>query len=252
MYNDAVNPALTGVVFQNNIAGFGGGMYNAYGCSHELTDITFSGNSATTLGGGIYSAGEITLTECTLTGNQSLLGGGIYNDGTLGILTNTTLTGNSASQDGGGVYVGDMTVDASNINSNTAGFGGGIFNSGNGILTINAGTVSGNNATSNIGGGIYNQNGGIIAVGSSTISSNTAYSGAGIYNNGSLTIQNGTLIGGAVQGNVAYYDGGGIYNDADGATTIDCQFGQCQLSQLWGWDFQWRVADYPECYLNQR
>ena len=45
----------------------------------------------------------MTLTNSTMSGNSaSLQGGGIYNHGTL-TLTNSTISGNSASQ-GGGIY----------------------------------------------------------------------------------------------------------------------------------------------------
>ncbi|MBK8421178.1 MAG: hypothetical protein IPL17_20645, partial [Anaerolineales bacterium] len=47
---------MTDVAFSNNTATsiFGGGMYNEYGSSPNLTNVTFSGNSAYR-GGGIYN-----------------------------------------------------------------------------------------------------------------------------------------------------------------------------------------------------
>src|SRR5262249_20198043 len=58
-------------------------------------------------GGGIFAGGNnttLTVTNCTLSGNSaSITGGGIYNRDALTV-TNSTLSSNAASFDGGGFY----------------------------------------------------------------------------------------------------------------------------------------------------
>jgi len=46
MYNSSSNPTLTNVTFSGNSATFGGGMYNNNNSNPTLTNVTFSGNSA--------------------------------------------------------------------------------------------------------------------------------------------------------------------------------------------------------------
>ena len=56
MYNDTSSPTLTNVTFSGNSAtSDGGGMYNYASSSPTLTNVTFSGNSATDYGGGMYN-----------------------------------------------------------------------------------------------------------------------------------------------------------------------------------------------------
>jgi hypothetical protein len=153
------------------------------------------GGSGTGLGGGLYAAGTLTVSNSTLSGNT---GGGIYNSfGTL-MVSNSTLSGNT----GGGISnSATLTVSNSTLSGNT---GGGIYNSF-GTLTVSNSTLSGNSAT--YGGGIDNYYG-TLAVTNSTLSGNTAIISGGIYNySGTLTVSNSTL-----SLNTATYGGGGIYN----------------------------------------
>jgi predicted outer membrane repeat protein len=80
--------------------GRGGGIRNDG--TLTVTNSTFSGNSASYVGGGIYSggalpgtsAGALTVTNSTFSGNSAQYGGGIFGPGTV---TNSTFSGNSAS-----------------------------------------------------------------------------------------------------------------------------------------------------------
>ena len=83
--NEYSSPTLTNCTFSNNSASsYGGGMYN-YGynrtCSPTLTNCTFSGNSASSQGGGMCNGySSPTLTNCILWGNTaSSSGNEIYN-----------------------------------------------------------------------------------------------------------------------------------------------------------------------------
>ena len=70
------------------------------------------------------------------------------------------------------------------------------------------------------GGGIYSYIGNSVTVTDSTISANTAYYGGGVYNRGTLTIQNGSTIGGIGASNTATAYGGGIYHYMNGSVTV--------------------------------
>ena len=123
--------------------------------------------------GGISSEGTLTVSNCTITGNDGGggYGGGILNlESTLTVL-NSTITGNSA--------------DGS--------YGGGIVNL-EGTATVTNSTITGNSGTSGYVGGISNIEG-TLTVSSSTITANSAGEyDAGVYNDeGTTTFQNTIL-----------------------------------------------------------
>ena len=71
-----------------------------------ITNSTFSGNTAASGGGGIYSlAGIVTITNSTFSSNTAADGGGVHcYDCTLNV-TNSTFSGNNAPNgSGGGIY----------------------------------------------------------------------------------------------------------------------------------------------------
>jgi hypothetical protein len=181
-------------------------------------------------GGGIANPGGATLsvTNSTVSGNSaSFSGGGIYNvSGTLTV-TNSTVSGNSVtgtSGGGGGIFNngGAVTVTNSTVSGNgatgTSGGGGGIFHFG-GTLTVAASTFSGNSAS--VGGSILGNSGNVnvnatAAVTNSTFSGNSAGRGGGIAadNFNSVTVTNSTL-----SGNSAHF-GGGIFIFSGGTVSL--------------------------------
>jgi predicted outer membrane repeat protein len=169
---------LTGCIFSGNTAlnGSGGAIYKGGGgvgsLELSLSGCTLSGNSAhyhnqpilnqTGCGGAIYTSGATTmLTSCALSGNSAVSGGAIWSTQDKGnslTLSGCTITGNTATAQGGGLYIyyGDAFVQNTSITSNSAGAqGGGIFNDVNGNLTLySSSVVSGNSAPD--GADIYN------------------------------------------------------------------------------------------------
>ena len=147
-------------------------------------------------------------------------GAGIRNFGML-TLTNTVVSGNSTSGEGGGIHndEGVLTIVGTTISRNFAGNGGGIMNI-DGAVSITNSTVSGNFA--GVGGGI--QNAGSMTIINSTIAGNSVGSqgglGSGIANTGLRTTLINTIVandpaGGNCSGPITI-DGG--YNIEDGTT----------------------------------
>src|SRR6266550_2221128 len=179
-------------------------------------------------GGGILSAGVLTLTGCTISDNFTsaifggpLGGGGVMNDNGTMIITGCTISNNSTSQGftessftsvGGGIsnHSGSLIITNSTVSGNTCSsssfdplfpaaataFGGGVDNSGS--MTVTNCTISGNSA---------------VAVGIS--SGDTGY-GGGISNGGDLQITSSTIAFNSASGDIGV--GGGI-NGFEPATT---------------------------------
>jgi hypothetical protein len=198
IWNTGSATVSSSTIISGNSASFqGGGIWN--GGVMTVSGCTISGNSAT-YGGGIYNAATLTVTDSsTISGNSATYGGGIYNANAFfpgGSVTvrDTVLTGNSAI-DGGAIYNdAGATLDikgSSTLSSNTASdSGGGIYNLG--MATVEESTLSGNTAGSK-GGGIYNAASGTLTVKNSTVLNNTAPSGADIYNLGTMALTGGTI-----------------------------------------------------------
>ncbi|MFZ4611974.1 MAG: choice-of-anchor Q domain-containing protein, partial [Gemmataceae bacterium] len=128
-------------------------------------------------------------------------------------VNNSTISGNSISNQGGGIYNNNnasLTVTNSTISGNSAGFaGGGIYNN-SGILTLSNSTLTGNSVYK--GGALYNRGGSTATITNSTFSGNTATrsgGGGGIYNDAILNIAN-TIIANSTKG--------GDYNGGAGGT----------------------------------
>lgn len=175
-------------------------------------------------------------------------GGAVYvaNDGAFK-MSGGVITGNTASRNGGGVAVdkgtftmsGDARVTGNNAfresNNNFKTFnGGGVYVGANGVFTMNDSASVDTNETKccnaeilSRGGGVYVENGGVFTMNDqaavkdnkasvrySSSFSDTVF-GGGIYVNGTLN-----LNGGTVTGNTAYLRGGGIYVDTKGTVTL--------------------------------
>ena len=96
-------------------AGLGGGIYNASGATLSLMRCTVASCSANLFGGGIYSEGNLSVTNCTFTGNVAVRGGALISRAAGGAsmmtLRNCTITSNTANDGiampgfgGGGVF----------------------------------------------------------------------------------------------------------------------------------------------------
>jgi len=235
--------------FQGGFGGSGGGIHSSG--TLTMTDCVVSNNStgnggANTasgsssggwggFGGGIYHAtGSLTMTDCVISNNSTGNGntGGSGGSGGRGagiFLGSATLTLNRVA------ITGNRTGDSGGPTGGNSGYGGGIFSDGPNAflnltnLTITNNTTGNTNSRGDVGGGagmyILAGTGSLTA---STISNNhngdSAISsgafggggfGAGIFNNGNLTVTNSLISGNSTgDGNLGSSNaGGGIVNN---------------------------------------
>lgn len=142
----------------------------------NLTNVTFSNNTANNAGGAMYMYGpnsSTTLTNCTITGNKVQNGGAA----------------------GGTIVIagpGDtLTINGTTISTNTsAGQSAGItVNGTNEVVNITSSTISGNSAATTGGALVVTGTGNHVTVTGSTISGNTANGGG---NAAGAIFENGT------------------------------------------------------------
>ena len=117
------------MVVDNHSNTWGGGIYTTGSASELLTviDSTFSGNTAATNGGALAGVGPMTIVNTTFSGNTAAQGGAldIWGWYSYVTITNSTITNNTASTTGGGIY-DEITVGYINLqNSIVAGNDGG-------------------------------------------------------------------------------------------------------------------------------
>lgn len=196
--------------FDANKADDGGAIFNNGQDGDSLTDVTVRGNTATQDGGGVVTwECALSVTDSRISANHAgSEGGGLYQYLLAGYPDGLTMTGTrvltNTANNGAGVYTNDavMNLSSSTISGNSAtADGGGVYNDGAvpafGNINLSSSTVSSNTAGTD-GGGLYNTQGTVDAAGT-PIEHNTAGAGGGIYDGpGPDTV---TLTNSPVQGN---------------------------------------------------
>ncbi len=171
------DPILTNISFTNNSATEGGGMENMNHSSPTLMNVIFSGNTVTRSGGGMlnFESCSPTLTNVTFKENSAAAGGGMLNwMNNDPVLTNVTFANNEAIWIMGG------------------GIGGGIGNSQSSPVLTSV-TFSDNSATYS-GGGIYNENNSNPVVRNTILWGNTAPDGAQVYDITSTPVVSDSVV----------------------------------------------------------
>ena len=163
-------------VTANNAFGNGGGIFSS-GDVLTITNSNVSNNeTGQGHGGGLYVLGSVSNTAsvraCTFAGNltgqnsgsSNNAGGGVYNEGDALTMTNCTVSGNQANGPGGGVYNinGGLTLQDCTLASNTP---GGLDNETGGAAAITATIITG----SSVGNPNVVNNGMITSGGSNLI-----------------------------------------------------------------------------------
>lgn len=152
-----------------------------------------------TLGGGIFTAGVLTVENSTFSANTATtasgLGSAIFaNQGSLTI-DNSYFTGNSSAYGTIYNYVNSATITNSTFSNNTASTGGGAIGGESSNLTMINNTLTGNQSPGGSGGAIVLL-GGTYVMTNNTITYNSAGTGGGIYNFlGTVTLHNNIIAG---------------------------------------------------------
>lgn len=249
IYNSQASNKLTveETNFNSNKSANGGAI--ASDGALDITNSTFTQNSASGNGGAIYNIKNTTnINSSTFTSNSAVNGGAVANDSTINI-SNSKFNDNSASANGGAVYnKGNLTVTDSEFTNNSAVKGGAIYSEG-GTVNINAQnkniTFSGNTAEK--GGDIYLNNStlNLNATEGKNIAFNSGIAGQGTINasgtillNGAVTPDSGKLAvnlnSGVIKSSVDNYLDGTDLTLAEGTTLdlINNQTGSLNLNSL--------------------
>jgi hypothetical protein len=215
---------LQKLTLQDGSAANGGGLNISVGVNVSLDQCTISGNKSSSTGGGIYNYGTLGMTNCTVSGNQTTgagtKGGGIANLANL-TMVNCTVTKNTAITSGGGLYVNNGSTDSTNIlnsiiSDNTPS-GSSIDDAGIGGFLSFGYNLVGNNPNS-----IFTTSGGDIisnAPGLGSLASNGGPTQTHALLSGSPAIDKGTNSGAPTvdqRGETRPLDG-----DGDGVATTD-------------------------------
>ncbi|MCA9981510.1 MAG: hypothetical protein KDD89_11765, partial [Anaerolineales bacterium] len=195
--------------------GAGRALYVAPGTEAEVKSLSLVNGDASAAGfgvgqgGGVYNAGQLVLTDVTLTSNTAVDGGALFqsNDGTV-LLQRSYIYQNNATNQGGAVFVSGATASIQNnfIYENTAVDGGALYHAaGRSILWHN--TIVGNAASNGLGGALFLAEDATVA--SNIIDSND---GSGIHATlPDLNIRYNNVVannGGAYTGQAADLQGG--------------------------------------------
>jgi predicted outer membrane repeat protein len=234
--------------FENNLAqstqvtalGQGGGLFSMLP-KLTIEGSRFAANKAGLQGGGIALSGGATITGTEIVGNAAQgtkgLGGGIYLSGSTAnnalLVTDSTISGNTATLNGGGVYLSSGGPGAQfervKFNENSATQDGGAISAIAREVVLRSSTLSHNTAGRD-GGGLSTSRSGKFVVNSSTVNNNTAGR-----NGGGASIVLGSLnaVNSTFSANRSTNNGGGLYSDS-GATLAHSTLFQNRADQIGG------------------
>jgi uncharacterized protein (DUF2141 family) len=221
---------------------------NSLSASNEFNGVTYVqyANGGFAAGGGVYAAGAMTVSDCSVTGNTTTAGD-----------ASSYGSGNGGNAYGGGIFVSGLltmtssVVENNNLNSGRSSFDGGFSGAahGGGVdaeagASISTTTISSNNMTAgdagfsdgvSAGGGLYapfgatlnsdtiNENnilGGPGAPADDVQGSNITTSGGGIFG-GDLNINNSSITGNTITSRLQVKSGAvvGGHNVGGGITS---------------------------------
>jgi parallel beta-helix repeat protein len=240
-------------VTSNAATGSGGGIWVAAAGSLETIRATIEDNGSESKGGGVAAEGPVEMTDTVLMNNWAnrssgdVFGGGIWSAGNLTMHScrwdsnNVDAPGPESDGFGGGIsfhgpnlLIEDSLIKANSIHADRSEFGGSVYLTGTGVATLRRNTIR--SSTAKEGAGIYSTietltvedctisdniagdlgggmllsppGSGVTRVLSSTIVGNEAEEGGGLYLSAPARI---LITNSTISGNIAADNGGGIY-----------------------------------------
>ena len=206
--------------WEKSYTNLGGGVYAAG--TFTMSNGVISENEAKE-GGGVYAVGTFTMSDGIISKNTAKTGGGVYFSGSSFLMSGGTIGGTAdtdknTAENGGGVYISSesqFTLSDGEISCNSATQnGGGIYLMGG--FSMSAGKISANVANS--GGGVYVEKGDTFTMSGGVIDENSAERGGGVFVDGVLSLSNSACISNNKANNSS---GGGVYVGVDGTFTMD-------------------------------
>lgn len=195
----------SGAARGGGVSNVNGGSLTLTDCTVSLNTVrsTTSGSFKQAYGGGVNSlSGSLSLSGCVVRDNNSTTtfssgtgySGGVGCENGTATIEKCAIFDNTASDNGGGIGVlgGTMIVTNSTLSGNSAAIGGGILN--NATLTLNFVTVANNSLTGSGQGGGLKANSGTATIDNSIISDNTDTGGADDVD-GTVTDMSETIVG---------------------------------------------------------
>ena len=162
---------MYGGEISGNTSDVGGGGVAVVGASFEMHGGTISGNTATDSGGGVDLWNDsFRLSGGTISGNTAKDGGGVYfsaNSNNILTISDTVKIEDNTAANGGGVYINsyNLTVTGGSISGNTAtNSGGGVYFAGSSFNVSGDVNITGNVVDSSPNN-VYLPDGKIITVG---------------------------------------------------------------------------------------
>jgi len=160
----------------------------------SLANVTVANGRTADKGGGIRDSGTLALRGVRLTGNSAGNGGGglAVESGARAAVSFSLLAGNDGGAGGGILSFGQLTVDHSRMDGNTAaGDGGGVNTQSSGTSLISGTAVTRNHA-GNLGGGLSNL--GTTVLTGDRVVFNRANQGGGVSRNQGTVVLRSTLV----------------------------------------------------------
>ena len=234
---EMINCKVTG-----NTGAYAGGCIIAFGANAVFDRCTFTANTVTGNGGGVWNEGDIIMHDCTISNNRADLAcAGYYGVGGKSRIYNSSFIGNDNAKGGklgGGAYLREGNSrgsDAVFVNctfaENNSGSGGALAIYGTSAVGASAKliscTIKGNSATK--GGAIWMNNatptaaiynciitgnsteieyGGTVVATESQVTKQTSIVGSVLLNAEGTTVSGWSFDGGSMLGALGYYNGG--------------------------------------------
>ncbi len=234
--------SLQSLTLRRGSAVTGGAVGVAGGADFSADDVRFLGNVATgaaaTEGGGAVYLGAgstATITNSTFRRNRAGgiagSGGALFANASTVTITGGQFMGNSSMRAGGAIetLAGTTTLDNVRMERNDAGMspgnGGALHVSGAGTVTLTGGFVRFNTAVE--GGGLWCSSACTMTVTGASVRENVASGGAeatqgggGLYNDGTLTVTNSTVVGNRASSTTGTLGSGGGILNVGGTLTV--------------------------------